>query len=416
MEKMTLSEELSWRGLVEQTTIHNLAELDVSPRTFYHGYDASADSQTIGNLAAMMMDRLFLRHGWKAVILAGGATSLIGDPGGKDAERPMQSPDEVAENIKRAIEQLQGILAGFEVKFVNNLDWIKSMTVIEFLRDIGKHFSMTPLLQRDYIAQRIGPEGNGISYTEFSYTLLQGLDYLHLFDHEGVTVQLGGSDQWGNCLSGVELVRKVRGKEVHVVSHPLLVNRSTGKKFGKSEAGAIWLDAQKTTVYDFYQFWLNVDDESVEEYLKKFTEIGKAELTQLMEEFNTDKGGRGAQKTLAYEVTKIVHGAPAADQARQGSQTLFNKPNYDSFTAEDFEKLHLSQFELPVGIPLVNALVSSGLAASNTEARRFLQDGAIYINDSPAGAQKVALTEPDFIAGYLVLRRGKNTQVLVKRK
>ncbi len=416
MEKMTLSEELSWRGLVEQTTIHNLAELDVSPRIFYHGYDASADSQTVGNLAAMMMDRLFLRHGWKAVILAGGATSLIGDPGGKDAERPMQSPDEVAENIKKAIEQLQGILAGFEVKFVNNLDWIKSMTVIEFLRDIGKHFSMTPLLQRDYIAQRIGPEGNGISYTEFSYTLLQGLDYLHLFDHEGVTVQLGGSDQWGNCLSGVELVRKVRGKEVHVVSHPLLVNRSTGKKFGKSEAGAIWLDAQKTTVYDFYQFWLNVDDESVEEYLKKFTEIGKAELTQLMEEFNTDKGGRGAQKTLAYEVTKIVHGAPAADQARQGSQTLFNKPNYDSFTAEDFEKLHLSQFELPVGIPLVNALVSSGLAASNTEARRFLQDGAIYINDSPAGAQKVALTEPDFIAGYLVLRRGKNTQVLVKRK
>lgn len=413
---MKLSEELVWRGMVEHSTLTTLEILDTSQEVFYHGYDASADSQTIGNLGALMMDRLFLRHGWKGIILMGGATSLIGDPGGKDTERPLQNEDTVAENIKKSTTQLQQILSGLEVKFVNNLDWIQEMTVIKFLRDIGKHFSMTPLLQRDYIAQRIGSQGSGISYTEFSYTLLQGLDYLHLFDHEGVTLQLGGSDQWGNCLSGVELIRRARGKEVHVLAHPLIVNRSTGKKFGKSEAGAIWLDSQKTTVYDFYQFWLNVDDDSVEDYLKKFTEINRDELESLMQQFNADKAGRTAQKKLAYEVTKLVHGNDAAEKASQSSRTLFTKPNYQQFHVDDFESLHLSQYQFAAGTSLVQVLVETGLASSNTEARRFLQDGAVYINDAQVDQQKVMLEAGDFVQGYVVLRRGKNSQVLIKMK
>src|SRR5256885_1019829 len=285
MPEMTLSEELQWRGFVNQTTFADLKRLDDGHWTFYHGFDASADSQTVGNLAAMMFDKVFMRHGHQAIILAGGATSLIGDPGGKDSERPLQSEETIARNVAHAEEQLKKIFAGHEFSLVNNLDWTKNLTVIDFLRDIGKHFSMTPLVQRDYIAKRLGEGGSGISYTEFSYTLLQGMDYLHLFDKYGVTLQLGGSDQWGNCLSGVELVRKVRGAEAHVITLPLIINKSTGKKFGKSEAGAIWLDAEKTAPYQFYQFWLNADDESAERYLKIFTELDKPKIEQVMRDF-----------------------------------------------------------------------------------------------------------------------------------
>ena len=200
---MTLSEELQWRGFVQQTTLRTLSDLDKKKQVFYHGFDASADSQTIGNLAAMMFDKVFMRHGWKAIILAGGATSLIGDPGGKDKERVLQTEETIGANVKKAEQQLKKIFGDKDFTLVNNIDWTKGMTVLDFLRDIGKHFSMTPLVQRDYIAQRIGEGGAGISYTEFSYTLLQGMDYLHLYDNYEVTMQLGGSAQWGNCLSGV---------------------------------------------------------------------------------------------------------------------------------------------------------------------------------------------------------------------
>ncbi|MGZ6005254.1 MAG: tyrosine--tRNA ligase, partial [Candidatus Saccharimonadales bacterium] len=215
---MTLSEELIWRGFVNQTTLPDIKKLDGKKWTFYHGFDASADSQTIGNLAGMMLDKLFMRHGCKAYILAGGATSLIGDPGGKDVERPLQDETTIAHNIDKAKEQISRIFKGEDFTLVNNLDWIKNLSLIEFLRDIGKHFSMTPLVQRDYIATRMGEKGGGISYTEFSYTLLQGYDFLHLHQKYKVDLQLSGSDQWGNCLSGVELVRKVTGDEVHALT------------------------------------------------------------------------------------------------------------------------------------------------------------------------------------------------------
>lgn len=412
---MTLSEELRWRGFVNQTTLPDLKVLDKKKVIFYHGFDASANSQTIGNLAAMMFDKVFMRHGHRAVILAGGATSLIGDPGGKDKERVLQDEKTVAKNVDNAEEQLKTVFKGYDFKLVNNLDWFKDMTVIEFLRDIGKNFSMTPLVQRDYIAKRMGRGGAGISYTEFSYTLLQGYDFLYLHNKYGVDLQVAGSDQWGNCISGVDLVRRETGHEVHAITMPLIINQATGKKFGKSEDGAVWLDPKLTSPYDFYQFWLNVDDKGIESYLKVYTELPKPEIDKIMAEFKKDKSSRIAQKTLAYEVTKLIHGDSEAE--KQSLRVVFGANEYNKFEVEDFKKLEaqLKLHHFRPGVELVPVMVSSGLASSNTEARRFITDGAVYINGQKAFAGKTALEESDYIHGYLVLRRGKNSQVLIKR-
>lgn len=414
---MTLSEELQWRGFVQQSTFKNLGELDDKNWTFYHGFDASADSQTVGNLAAMMFDKVFIRHGHKAVLLAGGATSLVGDPGGKDKERPMQDENVIASNVHKAELQLKQIMGENNFTLVNNLDWTKDLSLLDFLRDIGKHFSMTPLVQRDYIAQRIGEGGAGISFTEFSYTLLQGMDYLHLFDKYGVTLQLGGSDQWGNCLSGVELIRKTRGAEAHVITLPLVINKATGKKFGKSEDGAVWLDSSKTSPFKFYQFWINADDEGVEDYIKVYTEMHKNEVDELMASHRSNPEQRIAQKKLAYEVTKLVHGKEKADSVLSVSEALFGGRAYSTLSAIDFKEL---ETELPVvsaklgETQLLEILVGGMLATSKTEARRFLDENAVYINGSQISLDKLALDEHDDIQGYAVVRRGKNASVLVK--
>ncbi len=407
---MTLSEELQWRGLVNQTTLTDLKELDKKKWVFYHGFDASADSQTVGNLAAMMLDKTLMRHGHQAIILAGGATSLIGDPGGKDTERPLQDEKTVATNIRKAEEQLKRVLSGAEFTLVNNLDWTKNLGVIEFLRDYGKHFSMTPLIQRDYIAKRLGEQSDGISYAEFSYTVLQGMDYLHLFDSYNVTLQLGGSDQWGNCLSGVELIRKARGKEVHVITQPLIVNKTSGKKFGKSEAGAIWLDEAKTSVYQFYQFWLNVDDDSVGDYLKIFTELDKGSIDEVIQRFESNRGDRVAQKTLAHEVTKLVHGKERADGVKKVTNVLFDEGQFGDLNSTEVEML---KHELPVvkaQTDFAETLVKAGLAASKTEARNFQAAGAITVN-----GQKVGVTqEAPLVKGDNLIKRGKNSFAIVE--
>lgn len=412
---MTLSQELAWRGFVNQTTFKNFKDIDTEKRTFYHGFDASAPSQTVGNLAAMMFDKVFMRHGWEAIILAGGSTSLIGDPGGKDIERVLQSEDVVAANVAAAKEQLEIIYRDQKFTMVNNLDWTKDMKVIPFLRDIGKHFSMTPLVQRDYIANRIGEGGAGISFTEFSYTILQGMDYLYLFDTYKCTVQFGGSDQWGNCLSGVDLIRRARGAEVHVITHPLIINKSTGKKFGKSEEGAVWLDPAKTSPYKFYQFWLNVEDDAVEDYLKIYTELGKDTIDEVMSSFNEDKAKRLAQKTLAFEVTKLVHGKDTAESVVRVTKALFGG-DYDKLDKADFELL---AEELPVvnsksGAEIIDVLVEGNLASSKGEARRFLGSRAIYINGRQVSATETTLDANEAISDYLIVRRGKNAQILVK--
>jgi len=408
---MTLSEELSWRGFINQTTLTNLTALDTEKWTFYHGFDASADSQTVGNLAAMMLDRCFMRHGHNPIILAGGATSLIGDPGGKDAERPLQSEETIANNVARAETQLQQIFRGYDFQLVNNLDWTRELTVISFLRDIGKHFSMTPLIQRDYIAKRIGEEGDGISYAEFSYTILQGMDYLYLYDTYGCTLQLGGSDQWGNCLSGVDLIRRARGAETHVITLPLIINKATGKKFGKSEDGAVWLDPAKTSVYKFYQFWLNADDKGVEGYLKIFTELDKEAIDSVMKEFKKNKKDRLAQKTLAYAVTTLVHGEEKAEAAKIASEVLFGGADPGALGAEEYQLL---KGELPIvqagkGDNLLQVLVEAGLASSNTEANRFLDEGAISVNGQKvSGGDRAVLRKGDNL-----VKRGKNSFAVV---
>lgn len=414
---MTLSEELQWRGFVQQTTLRDIKELDTMGQiTFYKGFDASADSQTIGNLAAMMADLVFIRHGHKAYILAGGSTSLVGDPGGKGGERTLQAEDTIARNVECAQAQIKKIYGDRDYTMVNNLDWTKEVTVIDFLRNIGKNVSVGDLIKKDFIASRLGEGTDGISFAEFSYTLLQGFDYLHLFDNHGVRLQLGGSDQWGNCLSGVELIRRMRGEEVDVLTLPLVINKATGRKFGKSEEGAVWLDESKTSVYRFYQFWINVDDEGVEGYMKVYTELDKETIDDVMEAHNEARSNRLAQKHLAYEVTKVVHGEDRAKSVQNLSEVLFGGGEYASLTAQDFMELRteLKVITRAEGDDLVQTLVDAGLASSKGEARRFLSGNAVYINGDQISLEKSTLDADDFIYGYCVLRRGKNSTALVE--
>jgi tyrosyl-tRNA synthetase len=404
---MKLTEELAYRGFINQTTYQDLSALDDKKITFYHGYDASADSQTIGNLAGMMLDRLMIRHGHKAVILAGGATSLIGDPGGKDEERPLQSEETIAANVEKAKQQLNRIFAGHHFESVNNLDWTKDLTVIEFLRDYGKHFSMTTLVQRDFVARRLGENSAGISYAEFSYSILQGMDYLHLFNEKGVTLQIGGSDQWGNILSGVDLVRKVHGKEVHALTLPLVINQATGKKFGKTEEGAVWLDPNKTSTFQFYQFWINVDDYGVEDYLKIYTELDKDEIEAILREFKQNPAARAAQKKLAFEVTKIVHGNDAAARQQHITEVLFSGQGVEELDEPELATVRkeFPNLTVPPGMSIIEVLVSSGLAGSNSEARRLKESGAVYINNQKVDADH--LEAAHFQNKRMLIRRGK---------
>ena len=404
---MKLSEELQWRGFINQTTFADLRALDDKTWTFYHGFDASAPSQQVGNLAAMMLDRVFMRHGHKAILLAGGATSMIGDPGGKDKERVLQDEAAVTRNVAAAEAQMQRVFRGLDFTLVNNLDWTRDLTVLDFLRDIGKHFSMTPLVQRDFIAKRMGEGGSGISYTEFSYTLLQAMDYLHLFDNYGVTLQIGGADQWGNCLSGVDLIRRARGQETHVITLPLVINEATGKKFGKSEDGAVWLDPEMTSPTQFYQFWINADDKGVEGYLKVFTDLDKPAVDEILSRHRENPKERHAQLRLAEEVTKLVHGDDETVLAQAATSYLTGqKPIGDA----DEEVLNTMRAEVAhthakPGDSILDVAAASGLAASKGEARRLLASNAFAVNGQKIARE--ALEENDFQNGRLLLRKGK---------
>lgn len=411
---MTLSEELVWRGFLNQTTLKDITDLDKKTRTFYMGFDASADSQAVGNLAAMMFIWTFIRHGYDPIILTGGSTSLIGDP--KDTEeRSLQSEETIAHNTECARKQIQKIFDGIKFRMVNNLDWTRDVKVLDFLRNIGKNYSMTNLVQRDFIASRMGEGGGGISFAEFSYTLLQGYDYQYLYDTYGCTLQLGGSDQWGNCLSGVELIRKTRGVEVDVVTLNLVIDKTTGRKFGKSEAGAVWLDANKTSPFMFYQFWLNVGDADAVDYLKIFTTLDKSQVDELAEQMKSQASSRPAQKRLAYEVTKIVHSEAVAKSVQRITEILYGSGDYKSLSPDDFEQLKNGinygegNFQ-----PLVDILVTNGLAKSKTEARQYLESNAIYINGQQIPLSKTHIDSGDIINGYAIIRRGKNQQLLYK--
>jgi tyrosyl-tRNA synthetase len=396
---MTLSEQLEWRGFVNQTTLQDSKQLDNRKFTLYLGVDPSADSMTVGNLAAAMMVRHFIDAGHKVLMLVGGATGMIGDPGGKSEERNLQSLAQIAKNKAGIAAQYKQIFSGQQFTIVDNYDWLSKLSLLDFLRDTGKHFGMTTLLQRDFIAQRIGQGGTGISYTEFSYTLLQGYDYLYLHNKYGVDLQVCGADQWGNTLSGVDLIRKVTGDEVHAYSCPLVLNKSTGKKFGKSEGGAVWLDPNKTSVFDFYQFWLNVDDEGVLDYLKIFTLLSKEKIVKTIEDFKEDPASRLAQKTLAYEVTKLVHGKDEADKAVEATDKLFSGEASELTPTVDLPEGEYDPCEV---------IVKAGLATSNSAARRLFEQGGFKVN-----GQKIVLPTVSLKSGDL-LQAGKRNFVKVK--
>ena len=413
---MTLSEELAWRGFVNQTTYKDITDLDKEPITFYWGVDPSADSMQIGNLAAAMMARAFIKHGHKAILLVGGATGMIGDPDGKAQERDLLTLDQIQKNKTAITGQYNQVFNGMKFEVVDNYDWFKNLNYLEFLRAVGKHVPMRVMLNREFVQSRLGEDGAGISYAEFSYSLIQGYDFLHLFKDFGVTLQICGADQWGNSIAGVDLIRRIAGAEAHVWSTPLVINRATGKKFGKTEDGAVWLDESKTSVFKLYQFWINADDEGVEEYIKIYTDLDKPTIEDIIDAHNEDRGARLAQRHLAFEVTKIVHGETRAESVRRISDVLFGDLDYSTLTSDDFKELknELKFLTVANGDNLVDILVNSGLADSKGNARRFLEASAIYINGSQLPLEKMTIGSEDSIEGFAILRRGKNNTVLLE--
>lgn len=404
---MTLSEELTWRGFVNQTTFKDISVLDKESLTFYFGVDPSAKSMTVGNLASAMMVRHFIDHGHKAILLVGGATGMIGDPK-DDEERRLKTLEEVEVNKSGIAAQYKQVFNGTEFDLVDNYDWFRGIGYLDFLREIGKNFSMTQLLDREFVRARVGEGKAGLSYAEFSYSLIQGYDFLHLYREKGATLQLCGADQWGNSLSGVELIRKLESAEAHVWSAPLVINRATGKKFGKSEEGAIWLDPELTSPYKFYQFWLNSDDVGVIEYLKIYTLLSPEEIERLEQAVAERPQEREAQKVLAYEVTKLVHGEERAESIKRVTDVLFAGRAVTDLNESDLEALAAEIPAIATGTNLIDALVVAGVANSNGEARRLLAGNAVSID-----GQKV-IEDTELTEGPKLIKKGKNVFVLVR--
>lgn len=416
---MTLSEELTWRGFVNQTTYPDLSALDGAPISFYWGVDPSADSMTIGNFAAAMMVRHFIDHGHKAFLLVGGATGMIGDPDGKADERNLKTLDEIAKNKAGIAAQYRTAFAGKDFSIVDNYDWFKDINYLDFLRTVGKNVPLSMMLGRDFVQARLGEGGSGISYAEFSYSLIQGYDFVHLYKNHGVTLQLCGADQWGNSIAGVDLIRRMEGGEAHVYSTPLVINKATGKKFGKSEDGAVWLDPKKTSVYKFYQFWLNADDGGVIDYAKIYTLLSKEELEALAERHAANPGAREAQKALAREVTTLVHGAERTESVIRVTNVLFGNASFNDLSSNDIEALaeeipttervptSMNGVDVPSSIMISEALTRSGLASSRGDARRLIESGAVSVNG-------IKINKDEMKQETCLIKKGKNSFVLVR--
>ena len=401
---MKLSDELKWRGFVNQMTFNDIDDVN-QPRKLYWGVDPSADSMTIGNLAAAMMVRLFADYGYEPYLLVGGATGLIGDPDGKKNEREIRKVEDVERNKQGIVSQYEKLFAGRHFEVVDNNDWFKSINYVDFLHQIGKHVSVTQMLDREFVQARIGEGGSGISYAEFSYSLIQGYDFLHLYREHDVTLQLCGADQWGNSVTGVSLIRKLTGGEAHVFATPLVINKATGKKFGKSEDGAVWLDENKTSVYKFYQFWLNVDDEGVIDYMKIYTTLDQSTVEAIAENHSVNPGARSAQKVLAREVTDIVHGSHRREAVERVTEVLFGGAEFATLSAEDIDLLAQEIPVVPVGKSVIEALVDGGLVVSNGEAKRLIGSNAISINGNK-------ITEDEVLSQPSLIKKGKNSFVL----
>ena len=413
---MNLFEELEWRGMLYEATPELREVLAKEKLTAYIGFDPSAPSLHIGSLLPIMGLARAQRFGHTPIAIAGGGTGMIGDPSGKTKERQLLSSKQIEANVSGIKEQLAHFLdfgaTENPASIVNNADWLAPITMMEFLRDVGKHFTVNSLIGKEAISRRLESE-EGISFTEFSYPLLQAYDYLMLHDRYKCTLQMGGSDQWGNILAGVDLIRRVRGAKAHALVFPL-VTTAAGVKFGKTEAGAVWLDASLTSPYRFYQFWLNTDDREVIAYLKYFTWLSQAEISDLEESLRTEPEQRKAQKELARQVTAMLHGQTELEKAVRASEVLFGKEIsglsvneiLDIFADVPSTELEKSKLESD-GFTLGDALVLSGLAPSKGEAKRLVQGGGVAINNMRADDARKALTMSEFIDGrVLVLRKG----------
>ena len=417
-----LLDDLTWRGSIAQST--DRAELEKylsSPgASLYLGFDPTAPSLHIGNLVALTLLRRFQLAGYKPIALVGGATGLVGDPSGRSAERSLNEADLVADWVDRIRKQLEGFL-DFTGKnaaiMANNLDWTAPVSAIEFLRDIGKHFSVNQMLAKDSVASRL--ESGGISYTEFSYQVMQAFDYLELFRRHNCALQIGGSDQWGNIVAGVDLIRRVEAKSAHALTIPLLA-KADGTKFGKTAEGAIWLDPTMTSAYALFQFFLNSDDRDVEQLLKTFSFKSRSELEALFESLKTNPGAREAHRELAREVTTLLHGADQAQKVEAAAKALFGQGEIRDL---DIETLKSALAELPKTrikrgeeIPSwVDLVTSSGVVESKSAARRVIKEGGAYLNNEKITGEDFIPKSSDLLHGqFLLLRKGKRDLVAVE--
>lgn len=417
-------EELRWRGLVYDATENVPEMLAGGSVSVYTGFDATADSLHVGHMVPLIALGRLQRFGHRPIAVAGGGTSMIGDPSGRTSERQLLSRETIESNIETIQKQLAHFL-DFETKtnpalLVNNADWLLSLNLVDFLRDIGKHFTVNAMINKDSVRMRLDRE-DGISFTEFSYMLLQSYDFLHLFDHYECKLQAGGSDQWGNITAGVELIRRVRGGAAGALVYPL-ITKADGTKFGKTEAGAVWLSPERTSPYRFYQFWLNTDDRDVVNYLKFFTWLGEEEVRELESAVAQRPEQREAQRRLAGEMTRMVHDETALRKAEQASQVLFGG-EIEGLSAAEVADIFadVPSGEIPVtklqgqGMPVVDLLVECGVVTSKGEGRRAVEAGGIYLNNRRIGDTGARVTTADIIDGrFLILRRGRKNYWLVR--
>lgn len=423
-------EELRWRGMIQdimpETEQHLMEEL----RAAYVGIDPTADSLHIGHLVGVMMLRHFQNCGHKPYALVGGATGMIGDPSGKSAERNLLTEEVLAHNIKGIQKQLAKFLdfeseAPNRAELVNNYDWMKEFSFLSFIRDIGKHITVNYMMAKDSVKKRFDPNENtdGMSFTEFSYQLLQGYDFLHLYRQKGLTLQMGGSDQWGNITTGTELIRRIAGGKAYALTCPL-ITKADGTKFGKSEGGNVWLDAEKTSPYKFYQYWINVSDEDAQRYIKIFTMLNREEIEQLISEHQAAPHLRVLQNKLAEELTTLVHGREELQKAQKASQILFGNSTSDDLRQLDAKtflevfdgvpQAEVTRTEIAAGLDMIAALsAKTGFIASNSEARRALKEKSIAVNKEKV-EESYIIAEKDIIDDkFVLLQRGKKNYFVI---
>ena len=426
---MNFVEELKWRGMVHQMMPGTEEQLSKEMTTAYVGIDPTADSLHIGHLCGVMMLRHFQRCGHKPMALVGGATGMIGDPSGKSQERNLLSEDTLRHNVECIKAQLARFLdfesnAPNKAELVNNYDWMKDYTFLDFAREVGKHITVNYMMAKDSVQRRLnGEASDGLSFTEFTYQLLQGYDYLYLNTHKNCKLQMGGSDQWGNITTGTELIRRTTGGEAYALTCPL-ITKSDGRKFGKTESGNVWLDANRTTPYKFYQFWLNVSDDDAERYIKIFTSLDRETIEALTAEHRTDPGRRILQKRLGQEVTTLVHGQEAYQTAVEASNLLFGKATKENLLKLD-EATLLSVFE---GVPqyelskdqVIGAKAIDILAGitdcfpSKGEFRKMVKGGGVSVNKEKITDSEITFSEADLLDGkYILAQKGKKNYYLI---